>query len=320
MFNGVSTRIAAALLLLSLCVGSSAAAVQAAADTVLCDDVFPELVMERGSGVAPEVVAECLEALRSAGPGLRHSLWPYSLDPPVLRVRLLMVDDFRLARTELGGAPDWGVGLSVGRLILVDCSRAGRGGRTVATVFIHEIAHSLVHFAAGSSTGVPRWFHEGVAQTASGEWRLVDNVALILGGRVPSPATLQGAFPASAAWADQAYRSSLLAVTWLKKWYGPDVTPRILLASRLAADFEAGFISATGTTVAAFSARFDKATRWRFGWVISLTRWPGLFILMALIFAAGAAARIVRTRRRLAAMPDYDSFESGVSPDQDRRS
>ena len=42
------------------------------------------------------------------------------------------------------------------------------------------------------------------------------------------------------------------------------------------------------------------------GWLVLLTRWPALFVLLALLLAVGAIARVIRTRRRLAAMPDDD--------------
>ena len=42
----------------------------------------------------------------------------------------------------------------------------------------------------------------------------------------------------------------------------------------------------------------------RFGWLVMLTRWPTLFVLMALVLAIGGARKLLLTRRRLATMDD----------------
>ncbi len=283
-------------------------------DPRVLDDVFPRLLLEREAGVAESVERDCLAALRAAEPVLRRTVWPYALDPPRLRVSLLTSAGFERALAELGGGvPDWGVGVEVGDLILVDCERAVGIGRDAPLVMLHETAHALLHFGAGPRTEVPRWFHEGVAQRVSGEWRFRDTLSLILGGRIPSLESLSGSFPRPAAWADQAYRGSLLAVTFLERWHGDDVVARVVLQSRRKGDFTLGFIAATGSSPAAFAERFRIATNRRFGWIGIFTRWPGLFVLAALVFAVGAAIKLAARRRRIAAMPDH----GGAPPQED---
>ena len=70
-------------------------------------------------------------------------------------------------------------------------------------------------------------------------------------------------------------------------------------------DFEAAFFEVTGQSLEAFSLDFDRAMNLRYGWLVMMTRWPGLFVLMGLIFAVGAIRKIIQTRRRLAEMEDY---------------
>ena len=48
----------------------------------------------------------------------------------------------------------------------------------------------------------------------------------------------------------------------------------------------------------------------RFGWLVVITRWPALFVLLALVLFVGAVARLIRNRRRLAAMDDDDPSPS----------
>ncbi len=47
--------------------------------------------------------------------------------------------------------------------------------------------------------------------------------------------------------------------------------------------------------------------RLRFGWLVALTRWPTLFVLMALVLLVGAGRKLILARRRLAAMDDPDA-------------
>lgn len=69
-------------------------------------------------------------------------------------------------------------------------------------------------------------------------------------------------------------------------------------------DFETGFLEATGESVAAFSEAFAARMRLRFGWLVMLTRWPTLFVLLAVLLLVGAVRKTVQTRRRLASMED----------------
>ncbi len=245
----------------------------------------------------------CAVALGRQGTWLAAILLPAGQRADTIRCLLLRTADFRAHFA--ARLPDWGVGaaLTGGRTIAIDYERIPEIGRSVEEVFLHELTHALVHQAVGE-VWVPVWFQEGVALWFSGEWRFLDTVQVVLDGNLPELGRLEGAFPAQAAAADQAYRTSLLAITSLRRWHGEDVVPRLLVATVREQDFAAAFQQVTGETLAGFTARFAGDMRLRFGWLIALTRWPTLFTLLALLFAAGAVARLIRNRRRLAAMSD----------------
>ena len=80
--------------------------------------------------------------------------------------------------------------------------------------------------------------------------------------------------------------------------------PRLVEATARLGDFETAFYEVTGQTPEDFSLDFDRAMNLRFGWLVMMTRWPGLFALLGLIFAAGAVRKIIQTRRRLAEMEE----------------
>ncbi len=260
----------------------------------------------RHPDVHPDLERDCRAALREYGPALADRIWPFVHQQPQVDVHLVTTAVFR---DTLGGrVADWGVGAASGRTAWIDCDRVQGVGRTVPYVMLHEIAHCLLHQGMGN-TRVPSWFHEGVAQQVSGEWRFRDTVSLMMDGFVPDLQGLEGRFPGNVQWADRAYRASLLAVETLLDWYGEDVIAEIVLATRLNGDFRVAFAEVTGTEYEEFTTRFARSMRIRFGWLVTLTRWPTLFVLMAVGFAFGAIMRIRRTRRRLAEQDDPEDDE-----------
>jgi hypothetical protein len=138
----------------------------------------------------------------------------------------------------------------------------------------------------------------------SGEWRFIDTVSVILSGSLPDLYRLRGPFPGSAAPADRAYRTSLLAIEYLEREHGIAIVSQLVAAAAERGDFTEAFAAVTGDDLARFEARFAGAMKLKYGWLVMLFRWPVLFAVLAALFAAGAVARIIRTRRRLAELED----------------
>jgi hypothetical protein len=212
--------------------------------------------------------------------------------------------------------PDWGVGVALpgGGVVAVDHARLPAVGRGLREVFLHEMTHALL-MRAGGDVPLPAWLHEGLAMRLSGEWRFSDTVTLAMEGRVPDLSDLRGAFPGGAQRAARAYLTSELAVDRLLDTFGQDVVRRLLEAARRTGDFREAFESVTGAPLEVFENRFASAMNLRYGWLVVITRWPALFVLLALVLFVGAMARLARNRRRLAAMDD-DDFEPEVQTGQ----
>jgi hypothetical protein len=222
-------------------------------------------------------------------------------------VECLVLDTASFSRLFGSRLPDWGVGVALpgGRVVAVDHARLPAVGRGLREVFLHEMTHALLMRAAGD-VDVPSWLHEGLAMRLSGEWRFSDTVTLAMEGRVPDLSDLRGAFPGGAGRAGRAYLTSELAVDRLLDTYGQDVVRRLLESMRRTGDFREAFAGVTGAPLEVFENRFASAMNLRFGWLVVITRWPALFVLLALVLAVGAVARLSRNRRRLAAMGDDD--------------
>ena len=248
-----------------------------------------------------EAAEECHRAWLENGPELEARLLPEKAGTDTVVCLVLESATFR---ARFGGAiPDWGVGLAYpsGKVVALDYAGLPAVGRGLREVFLHEMVHALLFQGAGE-TWLPTWFHEGCAMRFSGEWRFSDTLSLVLDGHLPSLDRLQGRFPESPLTADRAYRTSLLAVTRLQDRFGQDVTGRLVAAARRTGDFTSAFLEVTGISLDQFTADFAADMKLRLGWLVMLTRWPTLFVLLSLILAVGAVRKLVRARRRLAEM------------------
>lgn len=246
----------------------------------------------------------CAEIWNRVGPEFCAALLPAAA--PQDTVTCLVLDTEGFTARFGTQVPDWGVGVALGPdLIALDQQRIPAVGRGLREVFLHEMAHALLFQAAGQAP-LPAWFHEGVAMQMAGEWRFTDTVSLVLDGRVPDLSRLQTRWPSLAVPSSRAYRTSLLAVQRLTARQGPRAVGDILAATAREGDFRSGFAAATGMTLEDFYADFRRAMRLRYGWVTLFSHWPGLFVLMAVVFALGAIRKIILTRRRLATMDEEE--------------
>lgn len=270
---------------------------------------LPVVAFRVGDQAARQVAEACAAAWTEEAPALAAAL---GIGAPVAgsapdTVSCLVLGTAEFGRLFRGALPDWGVGVALagGSVIALDHERLPAVGRGAREVFLHEMTHALLMRESGGAD-LPAWLHEGLAMRLSGEWRFTDTVSLALEGRVPDLWDLRGPFPAVAGRAQRAYLTSELAVGRLLSEHDPGVVPRLLAAVRRTGDYREAFAEATGAPLEVFEDRFRRSMELRFGWLVLLTRWPVLFVVLALVLAAGAVARLARNRRRLAAMADDD--------------
>lgn len=268
---------------------------------------------------------ECAAAWTAEAPRLAAALGLLAPGAPAAApldtLTCLLLDTTTFARMFGGALPDWGVGVALpgGRVVAIDQARLPAVGRGVREVFLHEMVHALL-MRASAGTPLPAWLHEGLAMRLSGEWRFADTVTLAMEGRVPDLSNLRASFPGSAERAARAYLTSELAVGRLLDREGPDAAAALMDATRRTRDFRAAWQDVTGEPLEAFEDDFAAAMSLRFGWLVLVTRWPTLFVLLAVVLACAAIARVAGNRRRLAAMPDDDDepdpgFDWSGAPD-----
>ena len=265
---------------------------------------MPVVVFQVESEAGQAAAKRCHEIWMAEGPRLTAEILPQDFaDTTADTVTCLILNTGSFQRHFAGSLPDWGVGVALpsGRAIAVDYSRLPAVGRGLREVFLHEMVHALL-FQGSGGAWLPTWIHEGSAMLYSGEWRFSDTVSLILDGRVPDLERLQGRFPVPHDRADRAYRTSLLAVSRLREGYGDEIIADLVRETKKCGDFSEAFTIVTGEELEDFQQEFSAAMKLKFGWILFITRWPGLFVLTALVFALGATRKIIITRRRMAAM------------------
>jgi hypothetical protein len=232
------------------------------------------------------------------------------LPRPRARVLVGVAPDAATFRRWAGaGAPEWGAALAFphqSRIVMQGRAARSDAGDPIA-VFRHELAHLALHEALGDLP--PRWFDEGYASYAAGEFGrddvLAANLALLTRG-VPHLDDLDAYFAGGAGSAQEGYAFAYRAVADLAA-LDPQRGLALFFAHwRETGRFDRAVRQAYGVTADAFEDRWRRGTRRRYG----------VLALAANVSLVGAAALVVilplwsqrrrRDRERLAAMRAAD--------------
>jgi hypothetical protein len=226
------------------------------ARTALAQAVPPgatELTVLRFSVVAFPSEARLARSLLDAA--VANDTFP-GLPRPRAAVRILLAPDEARFREWIGpGAPEWGAAIAVPseQLIIMQGRNAGADAGDPIVTLRHELAHLALHEAIGPS--VPRWFDEGYASYAAGEWGreelFATSIGLVWRG-VPTLAGLDSGFYEGAGRAERAYAIAHRAVAELAS-ISPDKGLTLLFAHwREEESFERALRRAHGLSGAEF--------------------------------------------------------------------
>lgn len=233
------------------------------------------------------------------------------LPRPSERVLIQVAPDHRAFRDLVGaGAVEWGAAYAIPdeRRIIMQGSGASSQAGNPLRVLRHELAHLALHEYLGALP--PRWFDEGYASYAAGEWdreqAISANLALAVRG-VPSLLALDSGFYSGSLRADAAYALAHRAVAELA-----DLDPRggltlLLRYWKQEGNFDRALRRAYGLTQEQFETRFRDRTRRRYGGLALVT--DVTIVAVVLLFFVGPFY-VVRRRRdkaRLRAMLAADA-------------
>lgn len=232
------------------------------------------------------------------------------LPRPSRRVLLAIAPDERRFRAWIGSyAPEWGAAIAFPgeHRIVMQGSAASSDAGDPSEVLPHELAHLALHEYLGDLP--PRWFDEGYAAWAAGEWgreeTLATNVALALRG-VPGLARLDSGFYRGAGEAQGSYALAFRAVAELAALDQRRGLTLFFRYWKATGSMDRAVREAYGITLPAFEDRFQRSTRRRYGLLALVGDLTVVGVLFTAVLLPLYVARRRRDRRRLAALVEAE--------------
>jgi hypothetical protein len=235
------------------------------------------------------------------------------LPRPRARVLIAIAPDAERFRAWIGpAAPEWGAAVAFPdeQRIVMQGGRAGSGAGDPSVVLRHELAHLALHEALGRLP--PRWFDEGYASVAAGEWTREQTLEASVGlvwRPLPTVDSLESGFYGAAGEATWSYALAHLAVAELEALDPANGLANLFRYWKETGDFEPAMRMAYGLTIDQYNRHWHGVTRRRYGalaLVSNVSLAVGLFgILLGPLFIA----RRRRDRRRLEVLRAADAAQ-----------
>jgi len=201
--------------------------------------------------------------------------------------------------------PEWGGGgaLGVDSIVIPVDRRSAFYPQDMQRILLHEMVHIALARAYGRLR-IPRWFHEGVAMTLSGDISFEQQVelskAILFQALVPLDSMEQmnrfGRWRASVA-----YSQCHFAVNFLVTTYGLDMLPELLAESQRTRRFDTACVNVFGLTVRELEVLLDQRLKaqYRMFFIIGDYGmvWGGIFLLSVIAFIATRIRRRSRLKK-----------------------
>jgi hypothetical protein len=259
----------------------------------------PQLVFEAPPALEP--VAARLRALRAGNLTAAMRLVGLAEPGPPIRV-VLAREGSDLARN----VPQWIAGYALGDLnvvVLLPGRQPAYPESSMAELLDHEVAHVLIARAAGGRA-LPRFWNEGLAMAAAGDWSFEDRTRIALAslrGRDLAVEDLDRLFAGGPGEVAGAYALSFAFVEEVLSRWGPGAPAAVLAGVASGLTFEEAFRQATGTPLAVAAADFARRETFWYRWLplltSSVTLWIGVTFL-ALWAGGRRRARTAAIHRR----------------------
>ena len=203
-----------------------------------------------------------------------------------------------------GAAPEWGAGVAdpaAGLIVLPTFDWERTPPHTIYRTLRHELAHVALQRYLGEAR-IPRWFSEGYAQWAAGEWRWESAWQLRMAFvRSDSPPldSLTLHWPVAETDARLAYLLSASAVAYLVERSGERGIRILLEQWREDVDFNAAFRSVYGLTIGQFEEDWRAYVKRTYGWTVVLGHSLFFWVIAAVLLLVLFFIRRRRDRARL---------------------
>lgn len=238
----------------------------------------------------------------------RAASWPGIAQPWNAPVQLIVTPTGQAFDSiTRGRLPQWGAGAAFpeGNRIVVQLSG------DVRRVLRHELAHLALHSVVRR---VPRWFDEGYAASASGEWDRLQalrvNWALLM-GLTPTLRQVDADLRGGAAHAETAYALATTAVLLLERMGGERGLESLISNLGDTLDFDQALRTTYQITLGQFEAAWRRDLRKRYGWVLVFSSLTVFWAILALVVVSLWARRRRHDRERRAKLDEGWSVPPG---------
>ncbi len=220
--------------------------------------------------------------------------------------------------SEATGMPRWVAGVAHSSSGEIMIARHGPDGSpsNLEILLKHELAHVALYRATGGAK-VPRWFHEGMAETFEGGISLTSSQTLagmVFGPGVPDFEELESLFYSEGPQVASAYAASRDFVTFLRDYStegdgNRDKLKQVLTEMKAGHTFEASFIRVYGQGLEELGMTWRRGLPGRFVWYPLLA---GGTLPFALVFPLVVIAWIRRRRHFRAGLARLEAEESAL--------
>jgi hypothetical protein len=245
---------------------------------------------------------------RDSFPGLPRTAAP---------VQIAVAPDAARFREWVGpGAPEWGAAIAFpaeGRIVMQGRSARSDAGDPVV-VLRHELAHLALHDALGSLP--PRWFDEGYASVAAGEFtreQVFETSFGMVWRTLPSLEALEAGFQHGGLEAGWSYAMAHRVVSELQAMGGPAGLANFFAYWKRSGSFEKAVREGYGMTGDAFEKHWQSQTRKRYGALALVTNVSAALGLFAVLLVPVFIAKRRRDRRKLEAMRAADAVQEAAA-------
>jgi hypothetical protein len=234
-------------------------------------------------------------------------------DRPVNTDPITIIYYSRNDRRRLGvRLPEWGGGGAIGPdTIIIPVDRAPLAAMDLPRVTVHELVHVALERACGRLR-LPRWLHEGLAMTLSGEVQFEEQLALsraLFSKRIIPLDSIDNVNRFDQWGATLAYSESHMAVSFVIDQYGIDAVSELLAAIRSEGRFDRALFQEFGLTPAEFEQLVMRYIADHNG-VLVLISDSNLFWILAALFVVVAFVLIrIRNRKKWKRMEEEEARE-----------
>lgn len=256
---------------------------------------FTVVAGERDERLARAVLSNALR--RDTFPGLKR---------PAARVLIAIAPTAQLFRSWVGpSAPEWGAAIAMPaeQRIVMQGAYGNSGAGDPLVVLRHELAHLALHEALGNLP--PRWFDEGYASVAAGEWdraTALETSVTLLWRSLPDAAELDEGFYGGASRAQFAYALAHLAVAEMQGIDTNRGLANFFKYWKQTGSYELAVRQAFGLTTSSFDNYWHGRVRRRYGALAFLANLSVVFGFIALLIGPAYVSKRRRNRKRLEQM------------------